>query len=173
MGVSQTTKFVIAAESQTGAAPATASLQDILNGTTNIPIEGALTGTFNGSVGATTPGTGAFTIITGSVANNLTAGTTHTLAGATPLTAQINVLATVANASDAAALPSANAAMVGSAVVVFNNGAHAAAIWPQAADAIDGGSAGAAVTLTNAKRCIYYCIAANTWISAQLGVTSA
>lgn len=35
------------------------------------------------------------------------------------------------------------------------------------------GSAGAAVTLTNAKRAVYLCVAANTIISAQLGVPSA
>jgi len=131
------------------------------------------------TIGATTPEAGTFTslgatgLLTGSVTATLTAGTTHTLVGATPLPSQINDVTTVANASDAVALPSATAALVGTAIVVFNSGAHVAAVWPQAADAIDGGSAGASVALTNAKRCIYYCIAVNTWVSAQLGVASA
>ena len=136
-------------------------------------------------IGQVTPAAGSFTtlsstgnatlggaasvagLLTGPVANGLTAGTTHSLAGATPLTGQVNILATVANASDAAALPVANAAAIGTAVVVVNNGAHAAAIWPQASDAIDGGSAGAAVTLTNPHRAIFYCAAVNVWISLQ------
>lgn len=110
---------------------------------------------------------------TESVTTGITASTTHTLVGATPLTTQINYVSTCANASDAVALPSASAAMVGVAIVVFNAGAAAAAVWPQTSDTIDGGSAGVAVTLTNAKRCIYFCMAVNTWISAQLGVASA
>ena len=111
--------------------------------------------------------------VAGTVATGITAGTTHTLAGATALTAAINFVATVANASDAVALPAATAAMIGQTVTVFNDGSHAAAVWPQAADAIDGGTTGAAVTLTNAKRCVYYYKAANTITSAQLGVVSA
>lgn len=134
------------------------------------------------TVGAGTPAAGTFTNLSASgtaaftggttspAATALTAGTTHTLAGATLLVAGINNVTVVANASDAVALP---AAIPGQAIVVFNGGAHLAKVWPQAADAIDGGSAGVAVSLTNALRCIYYCVAANTWISAQLGVVSA
>jgi hypothetical protein len=114
----------------------------------------------------------AATAITNSVLPAITASTTHTLAGAVPLTAQINVIA-VCTASDAVALPSAGAGMIGDSFIVINNGAAAAAVWPQAADHIDAASAGVAVVLTNAKRCVYYCVALNTWISAQLGVTSA
>jgi len=113
------------------------------------------------------------TVITNSVLPAITAGTTHTLAGAVPLTAQINVIAVCATIADAVALPSAGAGMIGDSFIVFNNGAAAAAVWPQAADKIDGGTAGTAVVLTQAKRCIYYCTSLNNWISAQLGVVSA
>jgi hypothetical protein len=171
------TKLVVSEASASGETPGDVSVQQLLAGSTTVP--GAFSGTFDGAVGSKTPAAGVFTtlaassMIRASVVTALVAGTTHSLAGATPLTAQINVVATVANASDAVALPSATAAMVGAVIVVFNNGGHAAAIWPQAADAIDGGTAGVAVALTNALRCAYYCVAANTWISAQLGAVSA
>jgi hypothetical protein len=133
----------------------------------------------NMTIGATTPAPGTFTSLTSmglameSVAGGIVAGSTHTLAGATPLGSQTNIVATVAVSGDGVALPAATAAIVGTAIVAFNQGASPAAVWPQAADKIDGGSAGAAVTLTNAKRCAYYCVAINTWVSAQLGVASA
>lgn len=107
-----------------------------------------------------------------SVTDALTAGTTHTLVGATKLTGQINVISVCASASDAVALPLANAAQVGNTVVVINNGVAAAAVWPQAADKIDNGSAGVAVTLTNAKRAMFFCNSAGDWQSMQGGVSA-
>lgn len=106
------------------------------------------------------------------VTTGLTAGTTHSLAGATALPSQINTIATCANAGDAVALPSANAAQVGNAIVVVNNGAAVAAVWPQATDKIDGGTTGAAVNLTNAKRAFFFCDAIGSWQS-MLGSVSA
>lgn len=126
------------------------------------------------SIAGPSPGANGNLTITGylrrSVKAGIVAGTTHTLAGATGLFSDINQVATVANASDAVALP---AAVIGDNITIYNDGVHVLAVWPQAADAIDGGSAGVAVSLTNAKRCQYTCIAANTWESAQLGVASA
>jgi hypothetical protein len=128
------------------------------------------TGGFNGNQGS-----GAQ--IAQSTATGLTASTTHSLAGALQLMAQINDVTTVANSGDCVKLPVPKAA--GAAIVVFNAGADPMSVYPSGAlDTIDGGSAGAAVTLTNAKRCIYFpiAIAANgavTWVSAQLGVASA
>lgn len=106
-------------------------------------------------------------------ASGLVAGTTHTLAGATKLTGLVNTVATVAVASDAVALPAAVAAMVGSEIVVINLGAQTLAIWPQVADAVDGGSAGVAVTLTVAHRgATFYCNAVNSWVSSLFGAVS-
>jgi hypothetical protein len=106
-----------------------------------------------------------------SVSNGLTASTTQTLVGGLALTSSINRFTTVANANDAATLA---ALAVGQHQDVYNAGAHPMSVFPGASGAtIDGGSAGAKVTLTNALRCRYTCIAANTIISAQLGAVSA
>lgn len=127
--------------------------------------------------GAASPVEGVFsdTVTTGinteSVTNAITASTTHSIAGATALTAFYNVIGTCANAGDAVKLA---ALTPGQAQIVFSAGAAAAAVYPATASyTIDGGSAGASVTLTNTKRCMYLCTAANTIISAQLGAVSA
>lgn len=126
---------------------------------------GAYSGTFSGSTVTTTG------IDTVSVANALTASTTQTLAAGTALTKRINRITTCANSGDAVTLP---ALAVGQSVDIYNDGAAAASVFPNSASvAIDGGSAGAAVTLTNAKRCRYTCVATNVVISAQLGAVSA
>ena len=100
-----------------------------------------------------------------SVSAAITASTTHTLVGATALPSQYNNISVCANAADAVALPAANAAQIGNAIIVSNLGAAAAAVWPQAADKIDGGTTGVAVTLTNAKRAMFVCISLNNWVS--------
>lgn len=110
-------------------------------------------------------------INTRSTVTGITASATQTLAGATALTAEINVIATVAAAGNAVKLP---ALAPGQAVDVYNSGANAAAVFPAASGvAIDGGSAGAAVTLSNGKRARFTCTAANVIVSAQFGVASA
>lgn len=138
---------------------------------------GTYTGTFNGVVGGTTPAAATVTtltatgLVTESLATGITASVTQTRAGATALARQVNNVTTVANSGDAVKLP---AATVGQSIVIFNSGANPASVFPNgASDTIDGGAGGAAVTLTNAKRAVFVCIAANTWISAQLGVASA
>jgi len=118
------------------------------------------------------PGVVDGTTVASTVTTGITAGTTHTLAGAVPLTAMINNITVCATIADAVALPSANAAAIGDTVIVFNNGAAAAAVWPQAADHIDAVATGSPVTLTQALRCAFICIALNTWVSAKLGATS-
>ena len=106
-----------------------------------------------------------------SVASTVTASTTHSIAGATPLAAIWNVIATCANAGDAVALP---ASVPGAVANIVNSGAAAAGIYPAAAtDAIDTGAAGSPATLSAGKRAAFICIAAGTWVSAQLGVASA
>lgn len=122
---------------------------------------GAITATSIATTGLNTEG----------VENAITASTTQTRVGGTALTEALNRVTTVANAGDAVTLP---ALAAGQSVVVFNDGANPASVFPNgASDAIDGGSAGAAVTLTNAKRAVFVCVAANTIVSAQLGVPAA
>jgi hypothetical protein len=111
------------------------------------------------------PGAVDSTAIVNTVTTGITAGTTHTLAGAVPLTAQINNITVCATIADAVALPAANAAALGDWIVVINNGAAAAAVWPQAADKIDAIATGSPATVTQAKRSIFYCVALNTWVS--------
>ncbi len=110
-------------------------------------------------------------INTRSTVTGITASATQTLAGATALTAEINIVATVAASGNAVKLP---ALQPGQSVDVYNAGANPASVFPAASGvAIDGGSAGAAVTLTNGKRARFTCTAANTIVSAQFGVASA
>jgi hypothetical protein len=104
------------------------------------------------------------------VANGLTASTTQTRVGGTAMTKAINRFSTVANSGDAGTLP---ALAAGQSVVVVNDGANPMKVFPNgASDQIDGGTAGASVTLTNAKRCTFTCLAANIIVS-QLSPVSA
>ena len=106
-----------------------------------------------------------------STATGLVASTTHTRPGATQMTAEVNVFATVANASDSGTLP---ALVAGMHADVYNSGAHPMLVFPNgASDNIDGAGAGASVTLTNGLRCRYSCVATNVIVSAQLGAASA
>ena len=131
------------------------------------------------TVGATTPSTGAFTTVTAtsvsssginslSVANALTAVGTDR-ATSLVLSKEVNNI-TTAGAGTGATLP---AAVVGNVVIVFNAGANAIKVYGNGTDTIDGAAAATGVTLTNAKRCAFVCVAANTFISFQLGVVSA
>lgn len=138
---------------------------------------GTYTGTFDGVIGGNTPAAGTFTgttstgIDTDSVANALTASATQTRAGGTALTKAINRVTTVATSGNAVTLPSLAA---GQSCIVINDGANPMSVFPNGASGtIDGGSAGAAVTLTNTKRARFICVATNTIISAQLGAVSA
>lgn len=138
---------------------------------------GTYTGTFDGQVGSNTPAAGVFTtgsfsgLVANGVTTGITASTTQTRAGGTALTKTINRVTTSANSGDAVTLPAMTA---GQSVFVFNDGANPIKVFPNgASDAIDGGSGGASVTLTNAKRAIFICTATNVIISAQLGVTAA
>lgn len=105
-----------------------------------------------------------------SITTGITASTTQTLAGATALTSKLNFVATVANVGDSVRLP---ALVPGQSVTVFNDGANPMRVFPAAANIqIDGGSAGAFVTLTNARRAIFYCRTTTAITSAQLGAVS-
>lgn len=105
------------------------------------------------------------------VADNITAHAGGGKANATPLNAKFDVhrLSVCATAADSALLPPAEP---GRAVVVINDGAAAAQLFGKGTDTIDGVVTATGVPLTNAKRCIYYCLTAGAWQSL-MGVKSA
>ncbi len=103
-----------------------------------------------------------------SVGNGLTAvGTTR--ADALQLAKQENRLTTVASGTGVV-LP---AGVVGRTIRVFQDGANVAQVYALASETIDGVAGATGVPLTNGKRCAYLYVAANTWVSYQLGVISA
>ena len=135
---------------------------------------GATTGALNGTLGQTTPAVATVTninatgYIEGSVGNALTAAGTNR-ATALVLAKQINNITTAA-ASTGALLPVGG---IGMRITIFNGGANAMQVYANGSETIDGVAGATGVVLTNAKRCDYFFTAANTWISAQLGVVSA
>jgi hypothetical protein len=110
-----------------------------------------------------------------SVAGALTAVGTNR-ATALVLAAQINDITTAA-ASTGAVLPLGTAVGLSAPITIFNAGANPITVYASGTDTIDGAAGATGVTLTNAKRCIYFPISTSsgvtTWISAQLGVVSA
>lgn len=103
-----------------------------------------------------------------SVATDLTAAGNNR-ATALQLAKDINNVTTAA-ASTGVALP---VGVVGMTITVFNAGANAIQVYAAGSETIDGTAGSTGVALTNSKRCEYYMVKANTWISAQLGVVSA
>jgi hypothetical protein len=100
----------------------------------------------------------------GNISTGLTASVTQTLAGALQLTGDYNNVTVVGTAADAVKLP---AATLGKQVWVTNSAAsNAMGVFPQAAtDIIDGGSAGAKVTVSAAKSALFTCLSAGVWQS--------
>lgn len=82
--------------------------------------------------------------------------------GATYLSGAMNRLTVVATGADSAILPSA---IVGARVVVYNQGAASAAIFPQTGESINSGAANASFAVANTKSCIFTCDATGTWIA--------
>ena len=106
-----------------------------------------------------------------SVADALTASATQTRVGGLALTKAWNRFTTVGVSGNAATLPNLS---IGQSCIVVNDGANPMKVFPYSATGvIDAAGAGNAVTLTNAKRCRFTMVAANTIISTQLGATSA
>lgn len=103
-----------------------------------------------------------------SVGNALTAtGTTR--ADALQLAKEVNRLTTVASGTGVI-LP---VGVIGMRIRIYQSGANPVKVYASASETIDGTAGSTGVTLTNALRCEYEFVAANTWISAQLGVVSA
>lgn len=97
------------------------------------------------------------------------ASATTTQVGALSLSKNLTVISTAAQNPSAVTLPSM---LPGQSTIVFNDGANPILIYPASGQAIDALSANAAVTLTNALRCEFYCVATNLLKSAKLGATS-
>ena len=91
----------------------------------------------------------------------------------TAITTTVTNLTTADATHIAAILPTG---VAGDQRLVYNSGgasAQTASIYCQTGDTIDGGSSGGHVTLTVAHRAAwFYCVAANTWISALVGAVS-
>lgn len=110
----------------------------------------------------------AGTYFLNSVGNALTAAGTDR-ATALQLAKGVNNVTTAA-ASTGVVLP---VGVVGMQIIIENAGANPIKVYASASETIDTVAGATGVTLTNAKRCMYLYVAANTWISAQLGVVSA
>ena len=80
--------------------------------------------------------------------------------GATPLLFGMNQVATTAATNDSVKLP---AAQIGATVIVSNAGTSTLAVFPQTADKINGGTAGASVTQATVITGVYVCPLANNW----------
>jgi|SRR5579863_2850439 len=109
------------------------------------------------------------------VADSALVDQTVTATGSTRATAYA-IVAQVTNITTAAAstgvvLPAAN--KPGACRRIFNAGANPITVYGNGTDTIDTIAGATGVTLTNAKRCEYYCVAVGVWISAQLGAVSA
>lgn len=121
--------------------------------------------------------TGATTVtgnLTSSAHTARSVDTTLTAVGTNRATAlvlakDINNITTAA-AGTGAVLP---AGVVGMELIVNNAGANLIQVYGNGSDTIDGVAGATGVALTNAKRAVFICVAANTFISAQLGVISA
>jgi len=93
--------------------------------------------------------------------STITSSTTHTQAGATPITTQyVNVVN--ANAADAVLLPPA---VAGAEVVVQNAGAAVALqVYATGTDTINGTAGSTGVSLAAASTGIYFCVVTGAWI---------
>lgn len=91
--------------------------------------------------------------------------------GATQLQYGMNRVSTVGSANDSVALP---IAVASAWVLLVNDGANAAKVFAKngSSDTIDGITGSTGVTITNAKRDLFYCLTAGAWISL-LGAKSA
>ncbi len=135
-------------------------------GSTTITAGTNLVATAGSVAGATTVTAGTYLIR--SVGNALTAVGTDR-ATALQLAKQVNNVTTAASGTGVI-LP---VGVIGMRITIFNAGANLIKVYASASETIDGTAGSAGVDLTNAKRCDYFFTAANTWISAQLGVVSA
>lgn len=107
---------------------------------------------------------GAFFL--GSLANGLVASTTHTQAGATPLTAMLNTVSTVANIGDAVILPPA---FPGMSLGVVNAGANSMQVYGNGSDTVNGIAAAIGATQMSSSTVFYQCTKLGVWTAQDLG----
>ncbi len=102
--------------------------------------------------------------------HSYTASTTQSLAGATPISGM--ALVNAVNAGDAIGLPQAVAGEWCAVDIVASTAAPT--IYPGlSTDKIDGGTAGAGVSLTVAHRGFFFmCFVTGNWVSSQFGVAA-
>jgi len=105
------------------------------------------------------------TLISGILQHSVTVGqtaNTGSVQGNNPITTEFYEIATCANAGDACTLPAAKA---GQRVIIVNNGANSADVFPASGDKIDGGSANAAFALAAGSNALFICQDATDWDS--------
>jgi hypothetical protein len=85
---------------------------------------------------------------------------------ATPLTAEVNRVTTVATAGDSVVLM---AAAAGLTIVVINHGANAMQVYGNGTDQIDDVASGTGVSQMAGSVCIYSCTVAGKWYSNGIG----
>jgi len=131
-------------------------------------LSGSITGNLTVTGSLTVTGNSSSAYALSSVGNALTAVGTNR-ATALQLAKQVNNVTTAASGTGVI-LP---VGVIGMVITVYNNGANAIKVYASASETVDTVAGATGVTLTNALRCQYTFVAANTWISAQLGVISA
>ncbi len=63
---------------------------------------------------------------------------------------------------------------IGQGIFIFNSATgNTIQVYAAGSDTIDGVAGATGVPLSNNKRCVFFCVAAGTWISAQFGAVSA
>jgi hypothetical protein len=102
----------------------------------------------------------AFDVSVGNTAN------TGSVQGNNAITSFLYEIATCANEGDAVTLPAAAAGLM---VVVVNNGAESADVFPASGDKIDGASANVAYALASATNTIFICQDATDWDTVSGG----
>ena len=108
---------------------------------------------------------------TGLMKRSVTVGqtaNTGSVQGGNPIVSAFYEIATCANAGDAVTLPSA---VAGQQVIIANNGANSADVFPASGDKIDGGSANAANALAAGSNRLYICQDATDWDTIGAGAT--
>jgi len=105
------------------------------------------------------------TLISGILQHSVTVGqtaNTGSVQGNNPITTEFYEIATCANAGDSCTLPTA---VAGQLVIIVNNGANSADVFPASGDKIDGGSANAAFALAAGSNALFICQDATDWDS--------
>jgi len=103
--------------------------------------------------------------ITGILKHSVTVNqTAHTgsVQGNNPITTEFYEISVCANPGDACTLP---AAVAGQLVIIVNNGAQSADVFPASGDKVDGGSANAAFALAAGSNALFICQDGTDWDS--------